>query len=92
MGGGKKKNPRSIPKTQADVDRARREGMLDGMMLFFDIALYTLGPDLGMDDEGMDAFNQRFNKNLDCHLHGELKDYDMRKAMWEEKGLEVQIE
>ena len=86
----KRKNPTKIPRTQQDVDRAYDEGMMAGLKLFFDIALLTLA-DMGLNDEGMEAFNKRFNKMVECHLDGELKQRDIRDTLMDEKGWEIQI-
>ena len=86
----KKVNPRKRPKTQADVDKAYDAGMMEGLKLFFDIALLTLA-DLGLNDEGLDAFNKRFNKMVECCLDGEMKPQDIRETLADEKGWEVQI-
>lgn len=86
----KRKNPTKIPRTQQDVDRAYDEGMMVGLKLFFDIALLTLA-DMGLNDEGMEAFNKRFNKMVECHLDGELKQRDIRDTLMDEKGWEIQI-
>ena len=86
----KRKNPTKIPRTQQDVDRAYDEGMMHGLKLFFDIALLTLA-DLGLNDEGLEAFNKRFNKMVECHLEGELKQHDIRATLADEKGWEIEI-
>ena len=88
MGGGKKKNPHSIPRTQADVDRARREGMLDGMMLFFDIALHTFN-DIGCEDEFLERFNKKFNSNLESHVKRFINERDIQETLKSEKGWEI---
>lgn len=87
----KRINPRRIPRSQADVDKAYEKGRDDAIQIFLNVCLYTLGPDMGMDDDGLELFNKRFLKNLECHIHGELTDKDMTSAMLEEKGWEVEI-
>ena len=83
-------NPRRIPRTQQDVDRAYDDGMMYGLKLFFDIALLTLA-DLGLNDEGLEAFNQRFNKMVECFNNGELTQNDIRTTLADEKGWAIEI-
>lgn len=84
-------NPRKIPRTQADVDKAYAQGFEDGMRDIVDIMVYTIGADMDMDDDFLDRFHERFIKNLDCHVNGELRTYDLRSALYAEKGWEVEI-
>lgn len=86
-----KTNPKRIPRSQADVDKAYDEGFYDGLRDALDIMVYTLGCDCEMSDDWLDFFHERFMKNLDCHVHGELSTKDMRKTMYAEKGWEVQL-
>lgn len=87
----KKLNPKKIPKSQADVDKAYGEGFYNGLRDALDIMVYTLGCDCEMSDDWLDFFHERFMKNLDCHVHGELSTKDMRETMYAEKGWEVQL-
>ena len=73
----KRINPRKIPKTQADVDRAYEKGKLDAMTIFLNICVFTLGSDMGMSDEDLELFNKRFIKNLECHIMGEMREKDI---------------
>ena len=82
-------NPRRIPCTQADVNRAFDNGMMHGMRTFLDVCLMTLS-DMGMNDEGMELFNERFNATLECHLHGELRKRDITETLKEERGWEIE--
>ena len=86
-----KKNPRKIPKTQIDVDRAYMEGWEKCARDFLDLMIYTLGCDCDMGDEWLDFFHERFVKNLDCYQHGELTIRDMRQAAKDEKGWTVEL-
>lgn len=86
-----KTNPKKIPKSQADVDKAYGEGFYNGLRDALDIMVYTLGCDCEMSDDWLDFFHERFMKNLDCHVHGELSTKDMRETMYAEKGWEVQL-
>ena len=84
-------NPKRIPRTEADVQKAYSDGFQDGMRDIMDVMVYTLGAECEMSDEWLDFFHERFMKNLLCHVHGELTTYDMRKTLYAEKGWEVSI-
>ncbi len=86
-----KTNPNKIPRTEADVKRAYSEGFQDGMKDLMDLMIYTIATDMEMQDDWLDRYHDRFIKNLECHIHGELTAYDMRKTAYSEKGWEVQI-
>lgn len=88
---GQKINPNKKPKTEADVKRAYSDGFQDGMKDIMDLMIYTLGTDMEESDEWLDRFHDRFMKNLECHVHGELTSYDMRTTAYSEKGWEVQL-
>lgn len=87
---GKKTNPNKIPRTQADVDKAYQKGLYEGRRDFMDVMIYTIGCDCDMSDEWLDFFNERFTKNMKCHLFGELSTEDMRKTMYAEKNWEIE--
>ena len=91
MAHNKKTNLRRVPQTMADVRRAYGEGYQDGMKDLMDIMVYTIGTDMEMSDEWLERFHERFMKNLDCHINGELTTYDIRSTMYAEKGWEVKI-
>lgn len=86
-----KTNPKRIPRSQADVDKAYGDGFYNGLRDALDIMVYTLGCDCEMSDDWLDFFHERFMKNLECHVHGELSTKDMRNTMYAEKGWEVQL-
>lgn len=86
-----KTNPKRIPRSQADVEKAYDQGFEDGMRDLMDVMVYTLGTDMEESDEWLDFFHSRFMKNLECHIHGELTTHDMRTTTYAEKGWEVEI-
>lgn len=86
-----KVNPHKIPKTQADVDKAYDLGVEAGGKMVLDLFVYTIGADMGMPDDWLDRFHERFMKNLECHVHGELTTYDMRKTLYAEKNWRVEL-
>ena len=87
----KKTNPRKIPRTQADVDKAFDMGFECGARDLLDVMVYTLGSDMEMSDEWLEFYHARFIKNYECHVHGELTTSDMRRTVYAEKGWEVEL-
>jgi len=89
--GQKKTNPNKIPRTAADVLKAYDNGVETGAKMMLDVMVYTLGCDMDMSDEWLDKFHERFMKNMDCHINGELTARDMRQTAYFEKGWEVEL-
>ena len=87
----KNTNPRRISRTEADVQRAYSEGFQDGMEDLIDVMVFTIGADMDMPDDWLDRFHERFMKNLECHVHGELTTYDMRNTLYAEKNWRVEL-
>ena len=86
-----KTNPRKIPKSAADVVKAFDNGVETGAKMMLDVMVYTIGCDMDMSDEWLDRFHERFMKNMDCHINGELTTRDMRQTAYFEKGWEVEL-
>jgi hypothetical protein len=86
-----KLNPRKIPKTQADVDRARSDGFNEGICGALTIMLYTLRDKFGADDEQLKEFSDAFNYTLDGINRGYVKEKDLKAVMKEEYGISVEI-
>lgn len=86
-----KVNPRNIPKSAADVVKAFDNGVETGAKMMLDVMVYTLGCDMDMSDEWLDRFHERFMKNMDCHINGELTTRDMRQTAYFEKGWEIEL-
>lgn len=91
MGQKRTINPKRIPRTQSDVDRAYDLGVEAGGKMVLDLMVYTLGCDMDCSDEWLDRFHERFMKNMDCHVHGDLSSHDMRKTAFAEKGWEISL-
>ena len=85
----RKTNPLKIPRSQADVDKAYADGVDAGRLDIIDVVVYTIGADMDLPEEFLDRFHDRFIKNLDCHINGELRTKDLRYALYAEKGWEV---
>ena len=83
-------NPRKIPKTLVDVDRAYEQGVHDGMMMFLNIALLTFD-DIGCSDAFLERFNAKFNANLESHVKRFISARDIQDTLKNEKGWEIEI-
>lgn len=83
-----KVNPRRKPVSMADMDKAYR----DGCVLTFDIMLFTLMTDMGVDDEWMDKFHSRYMAHLRAFHAGYITQKDLREATKEETGWEFVLE
>lgn len=88
--GGKKRNPRTVPVSKADVKRAYDDGANEGIKMFLDVALLTFN-DMNMSDEFVTAFNYKFNRNLAAHLSKTISTHDIRQALKDEKGWSVEV-
>ncbi len=90
MSNSKKKNPRRQPRTQEDVNRAYKQGTFDGAEAALDITLIVL-KDLGEPDTYIDKFHAKFVKTLASLRDSEVKDADIKSALNDEYGIEVQV-
>ena len=88
--GGKKVNPRNVPVSKADVDRAYEQGVSKGLEMFLDVCLLTFD-DMGLSDEFVEKFNVKFNSNLAQWLSKRISQHDIRQALIDEKGWSVGI-
>ena len=87
----KKTNPRKIPRTEADVERAIQFGCDTGARLILDTMVYTLATDFKLSDEWLDHFHERFMAHIDSYTKGYITQEDMRKTTLAERGWEVQL-
>ena len=84
-----KTNPRRIPRSQADVDRAYKLGMEAGAQGALSIVLIAL-KDLGEPDEYIAKFNHKFNKTVQSWLTGEVKERDVTGALKDDYDIVVE--
>lgn len=82
-----KRNPRKIPRTQADVDKAFHDGAAKVMELM----IYTLGSEMDMSDEWLDKFHDRFMINLRALNAGYITVEDLSETVYAEKGWQTDI-
>lgn len=86
-----KVNPRRIPRSQADVERARDEGADIGAQLMLDLMVFTLATDFNLPDTWLDRFHERFMAHMESYTKGYLTQEDMRSTTLTERGWEVKL-
>ena len=82
-------NPRNIPRTQADVDKAYKRGMNDGLQGASTIMLYTLKDKFGSEDTDLKEFADAFNYTVDGINKGYISEADLRGVIKDEYGTTV---
>lgn len=81
-------NPRRVPVSREDVNKAYR----DGCVLTFDLALFTLLTDMEVSDEWMDKFHDRYMAHLRALNAGYITQDDLRQTTKEESGWEFVLD
>ena len=79
-----KTNPRRVPRTQADVDRAREQGREEGINGALTIMLYTLMDKFSADDDQLREFAEAFSYTVDSTEKGYITEGDLRKVVRDE--------
>jgi hypothetical protein len=79
-----KTNPRRIPRTQADVDRAHERGREEGVNGALILFLYTMMDKFGAGDEELKQFADAFSYTVDSIEKGYITEADLRKVVKEE--------
>ena len=87
----KNTNPRRIPRTEADVERAYKRGQTETIEFACAVACISLHDVFEPDAETMQKFNQKFNQTVSAILNGEVKYQDIVNALKEEYGLEMEF-
>lgn len=88
----KKQNPRNIPRTQADVEKAHQNGMLFGTEFALNIVLYVLKDKHEASDENIMQLRDEFVYQIDSISKGYLKYTDVKRALQTEYDLAVKLE
>lgn len=83
-GMGKKKSPKSIPRTQADVDKAFDKGMMAGSVGALTIMLYVLKDKFQADDAQLKEFSEAFDYVADSMAKGYITQADLKTVIKEE--------
>lgn len=86
---GNTSNPRKIPRTQADVEKAYKRGMNDGLQGALTIMLYTLKDKFGSDDADLKEFADAFNYTVDGINKGYVSEKDLQSVIRDEYGTMV---
>lgn len=84
-------NPRKIPRSEADVIRARASGQEDGVRGALTIMLYVLKDKFSYTDEQLQAFADMFNYTVDSMNKGYIKQSDLQMVVREEYGTTVEL-
>lgn len=84
-------NPRKIPRSQADVDKAYRQGQEDALRGALSIMLFTLQNTFQADDERLKKFADEFNYTLDSLNRGYITGKDLEGVLKEEYGTTIVI-
>ena len=86
-----KTNPRRIPRTQADVDRARNEGRHEGYQALMGLFLWVRMERFGDTDEDL----QKTKEGIDFYAGeleaGRLKLLEILDALSEEHGVTIEL-
>lgn len=90
--GKKKTNPKRIPKTQADVDRAEEKGRVFGMEFMANLTLWVLIDKHDAPDEDVLQLRDEILYLCDSIDKGYVSYSDIRRALREEHGTEVVFE
>ena len=85
-----KTNPRRIPRTQADVDRAHELGRTEGINGALIIMLYAMHDKLGAGDDELKQFADAFSYTVDSIERGYITEADLRKVVREEYGTVIE--
>ena len=80
----KKQNPRNIPRSQRDVDRAYDKGLLDGSVGALTIMLYVLKDKFGAEDDQLKEFSDAFDYVADSMAKGYITQADLKTVIKEE--------
>lgn len=89
MGMSKKTNPRRIPRTEADVERARKEGLKFGREAATVLFLTVLYDKEHADMEILQRVWGEINDLADSVIKGYVTIADLKNTLKEEYGVEV---
>ena len=81
---GKKTNPRRVPKTQADVDKAYERGRTDGAKSSIIIMMYAMKDKFGASDEELTQFFEAMTYIVDSINKGYITEKDLQTVIKED--------
>ena len=82
-------NPRRIPRTEADVERAYKRGQTETIEFACAVACISLHDVFEPSGEQMQKFNQKFNQTVSAILNGEVKYAEIVSALHDEYSLDL---
>lgn len=85
----KSPNPRKIPRTQADVDRAEEHGRITGMEFMATVTLWILLDKHSAPDDEIQVFAEEIRYLMDSIAKGYVSYPDIVRAMKEEHDTTV---
>lgn len=85
-----KVNPKKIPRTEADVERARREGLMIGQEYATVIFLTVLYDKENATPEIMQRVGEEINSLAESITQGYVTIADLKNTLKQEYGIEVQ--
>lgn len=85
----KSTNPRKIPRTQADVDRAEEQGRITGMEFMATVTIWVLLDKHNATDDEIQVFNEEIKYLMDSIDKGYVSYPDIVRAMKEEHNTTV---
>lgn len=86
-----KKNPKRIPATLYDVERARREGRHEGFNFLLAILLFVLYSDFGFKDSSLQRVQERVTFYCEEITAGRLKLHEIMEALHDEHGVTIEL-
>lgn len=84
----KKTNPRNIPRSQADVDKAYERGKTDGAKSSIIIMMYALKDKMGASDEELEQFFNAITYTVDSINRGYITEKDLQTVIKEDYDME----
>lgn len=84
-----KVNPKRVPRTQADVDKAYNKGMLFGVEFAINMVLFVLKDKRNAPDEDLKKFKDEFMYACDSVETGYLKYPDIKHVLSGEYDISV---
>lgn len=86
-----KTNPRNMPKSQADCDRAYQKGADFGCVFCLTLSILALKDKFGFTNEQITEFRKAFHATLESHNDGEIKFREVKQALLGDYGITVRL-
>lgn len=87
----KRPNPRRIPATQADVNKAREEGRHEGYLKLLTLFLWVWCEDFGASDDDVRRMGERIKFYAEEVASGRLRWKDIKEAMADEHDWNIEL-